>query len=203
MIKPLDLNGQTFGRLTVLNRDGSQGSKARWLCLCVCGNTVLKTSNDLTSGNTRSCGCLRREMTAQKLATHGQTNSPEYRTWSKMKERVNNPSLDGYENYGGRGIRVDPEWENSFENFLDDMGPRPSAKHSIERVDNDGDYVPENCKWATQTEQVRNRRNTVRLDYCGRKVTLAELSEICGLSYMLLYKRIVISGWAIEDALRP
>ncbi len=202
MNKPLDLAGQVFGRLTALNRVGSIRSKSAWLCRCDCGVEVTKTSDDLRSGNVTSCGCLRREVSGQRWVTHGATNTPEYRTWSKMKERCHNSDLPGYENYGGRGITIDPRWDKSFEEFLKDMGPKPSPDHSIERDNTNGNYEPDNCRWATRTEQNRNRRNTVTFEHEGRQVTIGELSDLTGKSYRLLYKRLVLLGWSVTEAIR-
>ena len=202
MNKPLDLSGQSFGRLTVLNREGSLRSKSAWLCRCICGNEVIKTSDDLRSSNTLSCGCLRKEITANKRLTHGATNTPEFRTWTKMKERCGNENAVNYNDYGGRGIVVDQSWINSFETFQRDMGPIPGPGYSIERKDNSKGYTPGNCHWATKTEQNRNRRNTLTFRYLDRDVTLGELSDLTGLSYRLLYKRIVTLGWTVEEAIQ-
>lgn len=129
---------------------------------------------------------------------HGMTNIPEYIVWEKMRHRCNNPNNRDYKNYGGRGIKVCDQWNNSFEIFYNDMGQRPSNKHQIERINNDGNYEPKNCKWATKKEQARNRRNNRLIEYKGQNKTLSEWSEILNISYSVLQARIDRYKWTIE-----
>lgn len=147
MRKKLELMGRKFGRLLVVKELEERKNKAvQWECLCDCGNTYTAISSDLNSGNTSSCGCLLDEFRKVGQKTHGMTGTGEYNIWKTMLQRCSNPKNRGYYKYGGRGISVCSEWEH-FENFIRDMGQRPSEKHTIERVDVNGNYCKENCIW--------------------------------------------------------
>lgn len=154
MISP-DLSAQSFGRLTVIARADSISGHATWLCRCECGQEKVIRAKSLLAGQTKSCGCQR------NACSHGharlKAHSAEYRTWVSIRQRCYQPSHVSFPNYGGRGIKVCARWRNSFEAFLADMGPRPDG-HWIERKDNDGNYEPSNCIWATPLEQARNKR---------------------------------------------
>lgn len=194
--KPLDLANKQFGRLTAL-ASRYDGKRRMWFCICECGNECEVDASKLNSGHTQSCGCLHREA----ISTHGATYSPEYRTWHAMKSRCNSQSNIGYKYYGGRGIKVCESWRESFEKFLADMGPRPSDKHSIERIDVDGNYEPSNCVWADNETQKRNKRNTTLISFNGITKTLTEHAEENGLNSGTVWVRINELGWSVEDAL--
>ena len=178
-----DLTGLKIGRLTVVRAIAMINGKLFWHCMCDCGNPKDITGERLKNGQTKSCGCLKRDAMGDNFRTHGKSKSSEYRIWAKIKERCYNTKNDNYHYYGGRGIRVCDRWLNSFENFIADMGQRPSMEHSIDRFpDKDGNYEPTNCRWATQKQQTRNQRNNSLLEYNGIILTKAEWAERLNLS---------------------
>jgi len=153
----IDLTGQRFIRLVVIIRATPDKSrKIRWWCICDCGNVTIVQSNNLKSGNTKSCGCLMRERAVETNTTHGMVDSLEYHSWAGMIQRCTNPNNTAYKNYGSRGISVCKKWMK-FENFFADMGERPQTL-TLERINNDLGYFPENCCWDTRIAQARNRR---------------------------------------------
>lgn len=161
MGKKIDLTNITFGRLTVVEEvtpsiSPSGYKSVRWLCTCSCGSgkEVLVTTAHLRSGNTKSCGCLHKE----KVSNHNKSGTPEHNTWRNIKARCYNKNNEDYPDYGGRGIKMCSRWLDSFENFFEDMGPRPSNKHSIERIDVNEGYSCVNCKWIENKNQARNKR---------------------------------------------
>jgi hypothetical protein len=156
-------SGDKYGKLTILKEVDSIvdsfGQTVRiFNCLCVCGNIKNIRMNAFRTGKTKSCGCQRKGITIESNKTHGLSKSSEYRSWYAMKARCSNPNYKNYNYWGGRGIKVCDRWLNSFENFIEDMGKKP-ANTSLDRINNDGNYEPNNCRWATKTEQQNNRRN--------------------------------------------
>jgi hypothetical protein len=166
-----DRAGQTFGRLTVKSlhhKEGKPHYKTFWNCVCACGSKCVVRANSLTKGTTQSCGCLKKETAAALKFSHGMNRSPEHRAWKQMKTRCLNENSTFYARYGGRGIKIHPEWVNDFKKFFAYVGPKPSPRYSINRIDNNGDYAPGNVMWATGEEQGQNT-STTKLNACKVK----------------------------------
>jgi hypothetical protein len=156
----IDMTGERFGRLRVIGRSPENNAQRRalWECVCDCGNTTVLPRKDLTTGNTRSCGCFARDWTVEKHTVHGRSRTPEYHAWKNMRQRCLNPNHPNYHHYGGRGVTICDQWLDSFAAFLADVGERPAPGLSLDRIDNDGNYEPGNVRWATQSQQIRNQR---------------------------------------------
>lgn len=157
----LRLSGQKFGRVAVIDRAPNQSGRVMWNCRCDCGHEVVVRGSALTSGNSKSCGCLVAESmaaTGRKNGTHNLSRTPEYHSWKAMSARCYDPNNNRFRYYGARGVTVCQRWRDSFEAFLSDMGPKPSPRHSIDRKETNGRYEPDNCRWATPSEQSKNRR---------------------------------------------
>jgi hypothetical protein len=202
----IDMTGKTFGRLTVIERASeNRGRQPMWLCRCVCGEMTTVSGRNLRTHHTQSCGCLRPDVSAAVHTRHGaarQTHRTRlYRVWCAMLGRCRNANDPAYLHYGGRGITVCDRWqgEHGFENFLADMGPKPTPKHTLDRTDNDRGYGPDNCRWATRIEQNRNRRDNHLVCYRGQTLPLSQWAEKLGVNARMVGERLR-RGWTAERA---
>jgi hypothetical protein len=187
--KPSDLTGERHNRLTVLRRHSS-GRHSRWWCRCDCGRELPVIQQKLTANFQKSCGCYRNESTARRFLTHGRSGTHEYAIWSAIKARCSNPLQPSWKYYGGRGISMCDQWVDSFQQFFADMGARPSMRHSIDRLDNNGPYSPENCRWATYAEQRRNRKDIRNVMWNGQTRCLEDWSVHTGIPRTTLFLRL-------------
>jgi hypothetical protein len=200
-MKPIDITGKTFGRLTAISRSERQGRGRYWNCTCVCGGSAEALAGSLTSGNTKSCGCISRELVIKRNLKHGKSGTSEHEIWRSMLARCSNPNATGWDRYGGRGIKVCDRW-NDFSNFFADMGEKPIGM-SIDRVDNDGDYCPENCRWATRLEQNNNARSNTHLTAFGETMTVTQWSRDprCAIANSKALRKRIVRGWDHELAI--
>ena len=192
--------GAKFGWLTVVRELPGGDHYTLWECKCVCGEVRQVRGANLVTRNTKSCGCFRRKHSRERALKHGKRRAPEYKVWVEMRYRCLKENHLQYPDYGGRGIKVCERWLRSFANFYEDMGERPTKKHSIGRIDNDGNYSPENCRWELIDQQANNRRNNVRLTCGGRTMTLIQWSRISGIGPTTIRNRIK-RGWRVEHAI--
>ena len=185
MYKTIIVNaGDRYGRLTIVKELEPKPPHRVVECICDCGKSMVTVLNRLRTGNTKSCGCLHRESVIRIRKTHGESKSPEYGSWCEMVKRCCNKKNKKYADYGGRGIAVCEEWRHSFESFLNHVGKRPSAKHSLDRFPNvNGNYEPGNVRWANQTQQMRNLRRNVMVEYEGKIRLLVEVCEELHMPY--------------------
>lgn len=195
----MNIKGKVFGFLTVIKRKGfvvyESGKRVPvWECVCECGNMKKIRQPALTAGRTISCGCY------SKIAsiTHGMSGTSIYKRWGEIRQRCLNINSKAYIHYGGRGIKVCNEW-NNFETFYADMGDPPTPEHSIDRIDNDGDYSPDNCRWATNAEQNRNQSTTRLISFRGKTLCLSEWARIVGVARSTLRDRL--KNWSLKQAL--
>lgn len=192
-----DLTNKVFGKLTVVRLDEKRTNSGRikWIVKCQCGNEKSTQAINLKSGDTTSCGCVHKEQLGARKFKHGGSSSSEYASWCSMLTRCRNPNIDCFIHYGGRGITVCERWLD-FANFVKDMGKKPNKNFTLERVNTNGNYEPDNCRWASQAEQVRNTRSNIRI---GDKI-LVDIARDMNVSPSTLYGRIR-KGWSIADTI--
>lgn len=203
-----NLKGHRFGNLVVLSlshkerREYSYGwmTIVFWNCQCDCGGVRTIPTARLRSGASTSCGCAKSKKLKEAHTIHGGTNKPEYRVWSHIKGRCNNPKDKAFRNYGGRGVMVCDRWNDSFEAFLEDVGERPTSRHQLDRTNNNGNYEPGNVRWVLPSVNCRNKRNNCMLTYMGSDRTLAEWAEIVPSPYGTIASRMR-KGWPPEEVL--
>lgn len=194
----IDRTGERYGRLVVAERAANaanvKDTNARWLCVCDCGKTAVAYGQDLKRGKVVSCGCWN----AEKRVKHGMARTHINAVWRQMLDRCRNENNRAYKNYGGRGIKVCQQW-HEFENFLADMGHRPEG-YQIDRIDNEGDYEPGNCQWATAKQQQNNKRTSLNLNHDGKTLTLEQWSAATGFTSEAIRSRLR-RGWTLARAL--
>lgn len=198
-MKRLDVSGQRFSSLTAIQSAGMKGKQSLWLCYCDCGKECVVQLGNLRSGHTKSCGCLRSTATTNHKTTHGMYGTSTYNSWSSIITRCTNIKNHKYPDYGGRGIQVCDRWL-IFENFLSDMGDRPLGT-TIGRIDNNGNYIKENCEWQGNKTQARNKRNTRLFTFNNLTATLTEHCEILELNPSTVRSRLYTYKWPLERAL--
>jgi len=193
-----NLTGQTFGMLTALNPEHSDGKKRSWRFLCQCGTQCVKVGADVRKeikrGGTPNCGCMTKQLIGKKNTTHGMSSHPAFAVWRSMLDRCRLPSHQAWNNYGGRGISVCEQWQ-TFENFWSDMGPAYIRGLDLDRIDNDGPYSPENCRWTDRRTNAMNKRSTIR------EVDIPKLSEETGIARSTIYYRLK-HGWGVDQLRR-
>lgn len=199
-----DIKGRKFNRWTAVKKVGvNKRGNSVWECVCECGNVRNIERSSLITGNSKSCGCYQKELlreTKIKLnTTHGKSRTKAHTIWKSMKGRCYNPNNKKYPIYGGRGIKVCAKWLNSFEAFFEDMG-EPPEDLTLDRIDVNGDYSPENCRWATLVEQANNRRDNVCYTYQGRTLTVAEWAREVGKAGSTIHSRLR-RGWSFEKSI--
>lgn len=193
-----NMQGKKFNKLTIIKQlENDKRYRKRYFCKCDCGNYKSVLKDNLINGITKSCGCMKKGINK----SHGKSKHPLYVTWSTMKKRCYNKKSKDYKNYGARGIIVCDRWLDSIDNFIEDMGERPKG-HTLDRVDVNGNYEPNNCKWSNSIEQRTNTRRNVYYMYKGQEMTLTEWSEILPLTFNQLRYRLKEKGLSIEEALK-
>lgn len=207
MSKALELCGKKFGRLTVVSRCANNSlNQTVWKCKCDCGNIAEVVGTNLTSGRIKSFGCYKNDLWIERNKKHGMKKTRIYKAWQNMKDRCENLNNKEYLNYGGRGIKICPEWQEfipfmewSYANGYDENAKRGEC--TLDRIDVNGNYEPSNCRWATMKQQANNTRKNINITYNGKTQTLAEWSEELGINYNLLKDRIRNKGGILKKRL--
>ena len=199
--KILDLAGKKYGRLMVLEYDGqNHRGKSMWKCLCDCGGTIIVTGAHLTSGHTQSCGCYGAEILKDRVTTHGMTKTRLYNIWQGMLKRCYYKGATSYRHYGDKGIVVCEKWHD-FETFRDwAITHGYSDDLTIDRIDNSGDYSPENCRWVDINTQLRNTSRNHFIEFNGETHCMKDWASILGINYRTLQQRVNVYGWSVERA---
>lgn len=197
-----DISGIRFGRLVAILPTRNQNGKFAWLCRCDCGKPTVVVSGNLRNGNTTSCGCFHMEQLVLQHTTHGRSRQVTYRKWATIIQRCTNPKVQNYARYGGRGIGMCDEWQQSFESFHHHVSSLPhfgEAGFTLDRIDNNGHYEPGNVRWATVIEQNRNQRKSIIVTHNGRTQHLMDWANELGIGYGTLRSRFRY-GWSVERA---
>ena len=203
MSKPLNLIGQRFGKLVVINRaDNSKSGKSKWLCRCDCGKEKIIFSTNLVRGLTHSCGCINKSVVSERMRKHLLSGHRLYKIWTDMKKRCSNPSCKSFANYGGRGIQVCPDWNNHFQLFYTwSLLNGYDDNLSLDRIDVNGNYHPNNCRWVDKLTQANNCRTNHYLTFNGKTQTIAEWARELEVSDSVIRQRLSQLGWSVEKTL--
>ena len=205
-----DFIGKKFGRWTIVEAlpremGAKKMKRMKYKCVCDCGNTSEVSKTCLVTGRSKSCGCYAKQRASETMTTHGLSRTPMYALWASIKRRVVNPNVKGFDRYGARGITMCNEWLNNFQAFYDyvndTLGPKPSPQHSIDRIENEGNYEPGNIQWATNEAQSSNRRSNIVVVFQGISDTLTRHCRRLGLNAKVVNLRVSRRGWTPEQAL--
>lgn len=201
-MKLVNLVGKRYGRLLVVSKSNSHNGHTRWLCKCDCGNECIVHGTSLKTGNTTSCGCYKRENAKKLYSTVRQNDKHLYAVWNGIKQRCNNKNNSSYHNYGGRGIKMDKTWANNYKSFYDwAISSGYESGKQIDRIDNNGNYEPQNCRFVDQEIQANNKRNVKLYTLNGVAKSLPQWCREYNLDYYLVRQRVCKLGWDIADAL--
>ena len=202
-MKLVDLTGKHFGRLTVIERADDRNGVTAWLCKCDCGNETVAYAHHLKCGDTKSCGCLFEELNHKTAVKHGMSEDPLYNRFTKIVSRCESPTNPEYKNYGGRGISVCEEWRRNFKAFYEwSMQNGYREDLTIDRIDVNGNYEPNNCRWVDRVAQANNTRSNHFIEYNGERKTIAEWGRKLGISYSTLWGRLKKHKWSMDGAIK-